>query len=104
MNGQQKEMPENTKKDRAGMLLSHQTITGLKMSVSSIIECVQYMLSKFAKFVLTHTFNQDPLEQHLGHYRHKCGANSNPSVYEVRKIMTISSLRTVGAQALVPKR
>lgn len=60
-----------TKKDRAGMLLSHQTITGLKMSVSSITECVKYMLSKGAKFVLTHTFNQDPLEQHFGHYRQR---------------------------------
>ena len=91
-----------SKKDKASMLLSHQTITGLKMSIRSITKCIQYMLSQGAQFILTHAFNQDPLEQHFGHYRHKSGANRNPSVYEVCNIMT--NLRTVGAQALVPKR
>jgi hypothetical protein len=51
---------------------------------------------------LTHTFNQDPLEQHFGHYRHGTGDNSNPTVYNVRHMMT--QMRAVGAQALAPNR
>ena len=91
-----------SKAQRDAMLLSHQTVTGINMSVKSISECVKHMLSIGASFVLTHSFNQDPLEQHFGHYRHKGGANSNPSVYEVRNTMT--TIRTVHAQAIAPKQ
>jgi hypothetical protein len=38
-----------------------------------ITECVKYLLGEGADFILTHTFNQDPLEQHFGHYRHGTG-------------------------------
>ena len=60
------------------------------------------MLEQGASFVMTYNFNQDPLEQHFSHYRHKGGASNNPSVYDVRNTMT--QLRAVGAQALNPKR
>ncbi|CAG2229357.1 unnamed protein product [Mytilus edulis] len=60
-----------------------------------IMECVKFMLDQGADFVLTYNFKQDPLKQHFGHYRHKGGANNNPSVYEVRHTMT--QLRAVGA-------
>jgi hypothetical protein len=59
------------------MLLSHQTLTGLKISVHSIVDSVKFLLDSGAQFVLTHTFNQDPLE----HYRHKVGDNSNPLTF-----------------------
>ncbi|CAC5389786.1 THAP9 [Mytilus coruscus] len=91
-----------TRKQRKGMLLSHQTLTGFKISVFSIVDCVKFLLESGAKFVLTHHFNQDPLEQHFGHYRHRVGDNNNPTVNDVRHMMT--SMRAVGAQALAPKR
>lgn len=91
-----------TQKEKKGMLLSHQTLTGLKISVHSIVDSVKFLLDFGAQFVLTHAFNQDPLEQHFGHYRHKVGDNSNPTVYGVRHMMT--QMRAVGAQALQPKR
>ena len=91
-----------TKSQKAGMQLSYQTIQGLRISATSITECITFLLEEGAPFVLTHNFNQDPLEQHFGHLRHKTGANNNPTVYEVRNIMT--QIRTIGAQALAPKR
>jgi len=83
-------------------MLSRQTLTGLKISIKSITECVKFLLGEGADFILTHTFNQDPLEQHFGHYRHGTGDNSNPTVYNVRHMMT--QMRAVGAQALAPNR
>ncbi|XP_060077288.1 uncharacterized protein LOC132556865 [Ylistrum balloti] len=94
--------PNLTTSEKASMLLSHQTVTGLETSVRSITECVKYILNLGASFVLTHAFNQDPLEEHFSHHRHKGGANNNPSVYEVRNALT--QIRAINAQALVPKR
>ena len=89
-----------TPHQKASMQLSHQTITGIHISVLSIVECTRFLLQKGMPFVRTAIFNQDPLEGHFGHYRHKGGANDNPTVYEVRQ--TLSQLRTVGSQALAP--
>ncbi|VDI69359.1 Hypothetical predicted protein [Mytilus galloprovincialis] len=83
------------------MTLSRQTLDGLKISVKFITECVKFMLGAGAEFILAHHFNQDPLEQHFGHYRHKSGANNNPTVYDVKNMTT---LRAVGSQALQPRR
>ena len=68
---------------------------GILLLLLSITECVKFMLDQGADFISTYNFKQDPLKQHLGHYRHKGGANNNPSVYEVRHTMT--QLRAVGA-------
>ncbi|XP_070547240.1 uncharacterized protein [Ptychodera flava] len=91
-----------SKTDRNKMLLSHQTLNGLKITVMSIVACVKHLLGLGMPFVLTSVFNQDPIEQHFGHYRHKGGSCTNPTVYDVRHIM--NKLRVVGATALVPKR
>ena len=101
-NGVNKRPGMLSKANRASMLLSHQTVRGIKISCASISECVKDLLNQGAKYVLTHSFNQDPLEQHFGHYRHKSGANNNPSVYEVRN--TLTTLRAVKSQAIAPKR
>ena len=76
-----------SKAQRATMLLSYQTVEGVRLSARSISACVKLLLNEGASYVLTHCFNQDPLEQHFGHYRHKCGGNNNPSVYEVRNTL-----------------
>ena len=90
-----------TASQKSSMMLSHQTITGLKISVLSIVECVKHMLREGASYILTYNFNQDPLEQLFGHLRHKGGANSNPTVYEAQN--NLRQIRTVGCLAL-PKR
>lgn len=91
-----------TDKDRSAMQLSYQTIDGLKISVRSIVQCVQYLLNLGAPFVLTEVFNQDILEQHFGHYRQKGGLNDAPTVFSARHTMT--SLRVVDSVALAPLR
>nr|XP_034339030.1 uncharacterized protein LOC117693074 [Crassostrea gigas] len=93
---------EFSEAQKATMQLSHQTLTGLKMSALSITACVRFMLERGSQYILTSFFNQDPLEQHFGHYRHKVGSNNNPTVYEVKNILT--QIRTVGAQALPSAR
>ena len=70
------------------MMLSYQTLNGLKMTVQSITECVKHVLDLGAEFVLTGIFDHDPLEQQFGHYRHRGGSNRNPTVNEVRHILT----------------
>ena len=87
-----------SKKDRSKMILSQQTLNGLRMTVMSVTECIKEVLDMGADFVLTCVFNQDPLEQHFSQYRHKGGANKNPTVNEVRHILT--NIRTIGAQCL----
>lgn len=57
--------------EKTKMLLSHQTRAGIQITVKSIVSCVKILLNSGAPFVLTHAFNQDPLEEHFGHYRHK---------------------------------
>ncbi|CAC5412162.1 THAP9 [Mytilus coruscus] len=91
-----------TATQKAAITLSRQTLDGLKISVKSITECVKFVLGSGADFILTHHFNQDPLEQHFGHCRHKSGANNYPTVYDVRNMMT--TIRAVGSQALQPRR
>ena len=91
-----------TAAEKAGMQLSQQTLNGFKISIHSIVACVRLLLQKGAPFVLTEVFNQDPLEQHFGHYRHKGGACDAPTVANVSHTMT--SLRLVGSSAVAPKR
>ena len=88
--------------ERNKMQLSHQTLDGLKISVRSFVSCVRFLLEQGAPFVLTARFNQDVLEQHFGHYRHKGGSCDNPTIDNVRHTMNV--LRTVGSTALAPLR
>lgn len=66
-----------TKSQRHCMMLSTQTVKGIKISVNSIVESTKFLLAEGAKFVLTNQFNQDPLEEHFAHYRYKGGSNDN---------------------------
>ncbi|XP_048241342.1 uncharacterized protein LOC125374488 [Haliotis rufescens] len=91
-----------TLSQRKRMMLSHQTLKGLKISVNSIVECVRFMLTAGAEFVFTHRFNQDPLEEQFGQYRHKGGSNDNPSVYAVKH--AFSQMKVLASSALQPIR
>ncbi|XP_046566200.1 uncharacterized protein LOC124274872 [Haliotis rubra] len=87
---------------RKRMIFSHQTLKGLRISVHSIVECVRFMLDAGAEFVLTHRFNQDPLEEQFGQFRHKGGSNDNPSVYAVKQ--NFSQVKVIGSSVLQPIR
>ncbi|XP_046375844.2 uncharacterized protein LOC124148655 [Haliotis rufescens] len=91
-----------TRGQRRKMILSQQTLNGLKITVNSIVECTKFLLREGAFFILTHRFNQDPLEEDFAHYRQKGGSNDNPTVYDVRN--TLSQLRVIGSGALAPIR
>ena len=83
------------------MLLSKQTLKGLRFTTRAIVECIRFMVHHGARFVLTSHFNQDPLEQHFGHCRHKGGSSENPIVFEACHIL--NQIRTVNAEALAPR-
>ena len=63
---------------------------------------VRFLLNQGAPFVLTHHFNQDPLEEHFSQCRHKGGANDNPTVRDIQHCS--SKLRVIGSSALAPVR
>jgi len=88
-----------SKEDRAKMMLSQQTLNGLKISVRSIVACTRFLLNQGAKYVLTNRFNQDVLEQHFGH---KQGSGDNPCINDIRH--TINTLRSVQQTAMAPLR
>lgn len=66
---------------REKMMISQETIEGLKMAVYSFIELGRYLLSqKSGLFILSERFNQDPLEAFFGQQRSRGGRNDNPNV------------------------
>ena len=69
--------------DRGKMFLSWQTYEGIKITVPSVIELVQFLLSKNVPYVLTERFCQDPLENYFGHQRSMGCRKENPSLYDV---------------------
>lgn len=91
-----------TKKQKQEMMLSRQTVAGLRITCQSVPEIVRIVLAAGAPFVLTSHINQDPLEQLFGHCRYKGGSNNNPSVAEA--CHAINSIRTVSTQAVSSSR
>ena len=57
---------EFTTSDSDKMFLSHQTYTGLLITVHSVIEAMRFLLDSGMPYVLTERFNQDCLEEYLG--------------------------------------
>ena len=91
-------IPNLSKKERSQMLLKKQILTDLRFITLSIIDCIRFILTKGAQFVLTFHFNQDHLEQHFGHCRHKGGSSENPTVFEACHIL--NQIRTVNAEGI----
>jgi hypothetical protein len=52
---------------RGKMFLSLQTYRGLKISVHSHIEAIQFLLAEGFQYVLSEQFLQDVLEDYFGH-------------------------------------
>jgi hypothetical protein len=88
--------PDISTEDKNKLMLSVQTLEGLKITVFSFIEVVPYLLSlEGANFLLSERFNQDFVE-FFGKQRAHCGRNDNPSVtqflYNTQAVRTIRSM------------
>ena len=68
--------------DRGKMFLSLQTYKGLKISVHSHIEAIQFLLAEGFQYVLSERFMQDVLEDYFGHQRAKGGHSDNPTAQQ----------------------
>ena len=70
------------------MFLSCQTYEGLKTTVNSVAELVQFLLDHDVRYVLTERFCQDPLEKYFGRQRSMGARKDNPSLpdFEILEI------------------
>ena len=65
------------------MFISWQTYEGLKITVHSSIELVQFLLRQDVPYVLTERFCQDPLENYFVRQRSMGQRKDNPSLRDV---------------------
>ena len=65
---------------KANMFISRQTFEGVKLTVHSSIELIQYLLNEGLPYVLTEKFCQDPLENYFGPQRAMGHRKDNPSL------------------------
>ncbi|KAK3909864.1 Transposable element P transposase [Frankliniella fusca] len=76
-------LPRFSQAEKAKMYLSHQTVTGIKITIHAFIGAVSYMLGKEgAKFINARAFCQDSLKQYFSRQRSSCGGSRNPNAYE----------------------
>jgi hypothetical protein len=68
--------------ERGKMFLSLQMYNGLKISVYSYVEAVQFLLNQGFEYVLTECFMQDVLEDYFGHQRARGGRSDNPTAQQ----------------------
>lgn len=112
-----------TKAEKGMMMLSKETIEGLKITgkltlitylvhrteiscliaAKSFLEATRYLLHQpGVQFVLSERFCQDPLESFFGNQRARGGRNDNPTVRQF--LDNTVSLRVQGSAALNPVR
>eukprot|EP00794_Sanderia_malayensis_P002273 gene2273-2612_t len=63
------EKSDVTKEEESEMFISRQTFEGYKITVSSTIEIIKFLLMKGTKYVLTERLMQDVLEEYFGYQR-----------------------------------
>ena len=76
------------------MFISWQTFEGFKITVYSIIECVQFLLSEGMQYVLSERFCQDPLEEYFGNQRkigNRFGYNDNTIRIWVKYLTSVNT-------------
>lgn len=95
-------VPNLTKGEKSRLLLSYQTMEGLRITTKSFIALVPELLdADGAKFILPEKLNQDKLEMFFGKLRRAVGDSDNPSVHEVgHRILT---LLITGTQTIAPR-
>jgi hypothetical protein len=87
---------ETTQPERGKIFLSLQTYKGLKISVFSHIEALQFLLSEGFQYVPSERFMQDVLEDYFGHQRAKGGRSDNPTAQQFGyNDLTIAAQRDV---------
>ena len=96
---------------RSSMFIAWQTFEGLKLTVNSIIESVQFLLNNGVNgYVLTERFCQDPLENYFGRQRAMGSRKDNPSLRDIgyhdntirnQKVFRPIAAGNVGDQAMV---
>ncbi|XP_034252560.1 uncharacterized protein LOC117652036 [Thrips palmi] len=74
---------EYTEADRNKMIISHQALGALQITIKSITSAIRYMLQVGAPCVGARVFNQDPAEQYFAKLRRKQGDGNNPLVKNV---------------------
>ena len=57
------------------------SLNKLTVSVKSVIEATQYLLSHGVEYVLTQAFCQDPLEEHFSRHRAIGRRSDNPTIW-----------------------
>ncbi|KAK3915666.1 Transposable element P transposase [Frankliniella fusca] len=73
-----------TNGERSRMIISHQALGAIQITVKGIAGAIRYMLDVAgAPSVCARVFNQDPLEQYFSKVRRKQGDNRNPTLKSV---------------------
>ncbi|KAK3932248.1 Transposable element P transposase [Frankliniella fusca] len=72
-----------TKDQRSRMIISHQSLEAIRITVHSFIEVAKFLMGKGAPYVSARKFNQDPLEQYFSDQRRVRGADNNPTAKQV---------------------
>ena len=69
---------------RNKMFIPSHTYEGIKITVHSIVGCVEFLLdNQICRSVLTERFCQDPLENYFGRQRSMLSRKDNPSIPDV---------------------
>ena len=64
------------------MFIPWQTYEGIKISIYSLFEVVEFLLENGASFVLPEKSNQDRIEEYFGKHHSLGRRNDNPDVYQ----------------------
>lgn len=64
------------------MFISWQTYEGIKITVNSAIELIQFLLQNNVSYVLTERFCQDPLENYFRRQRSMGARKDNPTIHD----------------------
>lgn len=90
------------KSEKNKLILSHQTMHGLKITTKSFVTLTKILLAEpGAQFVLPEKLNQDRLETFFGKLRRGCGDSDNPTVEQARH--RILALIVAGRCFIPPK-
>ncbi|KAK3917951.1 Transposable element P transposase [Frankliniella fusca] len=89
---------DSSTKDKC--MLSHQTITGIEITIRGFISAVKYFLNPEhigGKFLMARCFSQDPLEQHFSKQRGGGGGSRHPNASQFEsKMVPIALQRDLG--------
>lgn len=91
-----------TKSERNRLLMSRQTMDGLKITTHAFVHLAKILLSEpGAEFLLPEKLNQDRLETFFGKVRRGCGDSDNPTVEQARH--RILAIIVAGQAFISPK-